>query len=263
MPGVRRVRHTSRMQRRRRGFAAPVLAVVLPLVLGAGCGRYASKDAARTTTTQGDVAVGAGVGAGIDDDATTTVPPTTATTAPPTTARGSGTAGGPGGKGGTTTPPRPANQSVRDDPSGLRMTLVVGGDLTYGATEDIVMQLDVENISKQVVHWDPNVLSHFYISSLESSESWRDSDCRGSGPNDTIRAGASTIAPGEKLTFKAAYPTSSDRSDRDRCRKKPGPFNVFGRIEWCPPGSVTAEGDCAEGSTREVRSAPVEMTITP
>lgn len=215
-----------------------------------GCGRYARDASNGPSTTQADVAVGSGVG--VASTAPTTAPP------PPAT-DGSSSGGAKGAKPtASTAAPPPANPITTTHPSGLRLTLGVDGDLTYAPSEDILFDFFVDNPTTKPIYWDPNELSHFLMRSVNDSSTWRDTDCR-ARPAD-VEAGATAIEPGERLEFTATYPGPKDRSTRETCRKKPGTYDVLGRIEWCSQGP-SADGTCAPGTTRDAQSGTVRLVI--
>src|SRR5437870_3681345 len=57
----------------------------------------------------------------------------------------------------------PPNRTVRDDPSGFRLVLVVAPRQCVSRGDDLQLELDIENISKQPLQYDTNQTQFFSI----------------------------------------------------------------------------------------------------
>ncbi len=206
-----------------------------------------------------DVSVGEGVPVASEDEDSTaptqpgspapgaeaTPGPTAAPAVPPTTARRG-----------------PANQGVRSDPSGWKLTLTVDGQLTYKRSEDILLEVVALNESKQPLQYDPNDLRHFAIVPAGGAKGrrWYDTDCRPK-PADVV-GGAITVEPGEDATFQTTYPGPGFDGSNESCRLEPGDYDVGGLIAWCPPGTVRSDGTCDPNRRDIIVSGAVRITIT-
>jgi hypothetical protein len=232
----------------RRGFAFPHALILLVLLVTSGCGKYASKDASRSTEPPGT----ASVGAGIDE----------AVGATTTTAAGSGRAG-PGTIVVPATPTTlPANVSEVDTPEGFRLTLTVDGDLRYGPGEDITVHVEVLNISPKALQYDPNDLRNFAFRPPGSAKvAWSDGNCRAARVPKAVEARSQVLEPNEQARFVDTYPGPSDAANRDGCRIPGGSYVVYGFVTWCPDGTTDGRGACDPARSRQVASRGVPITI--
>lgn len=179
---------------------------------------------------------------------------TSAPPAPPTTARSA-----------TSQPRSAANQRTRTDTSGFELTITVGGTLRYRADEDITLNLVVKNVSRSTLQYDSNDTQNFVIAPREGGQgpSWRNDDCR-KARDQSFRSPALDLEPGESVTFQSVYPVTrvpGSSEDGRSCRLPPGDYAAFGKIEWCPPGSVGADRSCDATKTRAVSAPGVPITI--
>lgn len=159
-------------------------------------------------------------------------------------------------------PRGPANQGVRSDPSGWKLTLTVDGRLTYKRSDDILLEVVALNEGKQPLQYDPNDLRHFAIVPAGGAKGrkWYDTDCRPK-PAEVV-GGAITVEPGEDATFQATYPGPGVDGSNEACRLEPGDYDVGGLIAWCPPGTVQSDGTCDPNRRDIVVSGAVRITIT-
>ena len=232
-----------------------LVALTLLLATFSACGRFVRSDEAREAPPPENAEVGAGVDV-----------PAGSTTAVPTTAPRPGTPTAPA----ATTPGQPpttalpANQSVFEHRAeGFRLTLTVAGSLRYSSSEDITLDVEVENISDQPLQYDPNDLRNFVLRPPGSDRVvWSDGNCRASHVPAAVRQRARTIGPKEHIRFTDFYPGPPEQANRDDCRVPPGTYIAFGFVTWCPPGSIGSNGMCDPGRTRQMASAGVRITIT-
>ena len=233
-----------------------LVVLTLTLLTLTACGRFARSDQAREPRPPENAEVGAGVD--VPAGSTTAVPVTTVrksqSTAPQPAA--------PSAQAPTTT--LPANQTVFEHRAeGFRLTLTVAGSLRYSRTEDITLDVEVENISKQPLQYDPNDLRNFVLRPPGSDRVvWSDGNCRASHVPAAVRQRARTIGPNEHIKFTDFYPGPPEQANRDDCRVPPGTYVAFGFVTWCPPGSVGENGQCDAARTRQMASAGVRITIT-
>jgi hypothetical protein len=219
------------------------------LVVSAACGKYASSNSARTTAPPGT----ASVGAGLDDAGAGS----TASTAPGPTRRGPGTVVV------TATPTTlPPNVSEVDSPEGFRITLTVGGSLHYRPGDDIKLSVEVLNISKRALQYDPNDLRNFAIRPPNSTTvSWSDGTCRGARVPKAVETRAQTLEPNQQSTFTDLYPGPTDNSAREGCRVPNGSYVVYGFVTWCPDGTTDERGVCDPARSKQVSSRGIRITI--
>lgn len=155
----------------------------------------------------------------------------------------------------------PANVGTRDDASGFRLSLVVGGRLRYSPADDIDLDLDVVNTSDRTLQYDSNAPTYFGLFSSDGTNVWRDSDCHDDNRRDSFTGGPIDLAPGESVRFKATYPSGRSTTDRARCRVGSGSYGFVGAITWCPPGSLQMSGSCDTTKTKLLTSPLVRITI--
>lgn len=167
--------------------------------------------------------------------------------------------------------PTVANRSVRDDPSGFRLTLVVADKLEFGSTEDIRMQLEFENVSDRVLRHDSNQKVTFAMSAADGSSEprWSDVDCDPQAGH-TENTGLLELAPGESGSSIGDYPArpvpgGRGGRDPDSCRLPAGDYLVAGKLDWCPDDAVltAANGQpyCDPDGVVHVVSAPLTIRI--
>lgn len=213
------------------------------------------------------------VGDGVPDLTTTSMialrpQPDSTAAAPP-----SGDAAGPAP---TPAPGRPAqgprNVSVRNDPSGFRLTLTVADAIRFQTESAITLELRYENRSGRILVVDSDPQVSFVIRDKSGADRWRDADCRAqgsTGPDDTPGYG---LAPGEtartvgRYPFEDRFPRQQETFDAQRCKLPAGSYDVFGALEWCaadrPPESGPHPANtCTEGTTRILLSAPVSIEL--
>jgi hypothetical protein len=210
---------------------------VLAIVTAAGCGRFQAASSVRTTTSL--------------EYTGETLPPLVTTTI----------AGRPGGPTAvavaptTTRPPRtrcdPPNTSTIDDPSGFRLILTVAPRQCVKKTDDLTLQLEIQNISKTPLQYDANQDQFFDIipEGDANRATWTDASCRSRESRPVASPGPLTLEPGERqVRAQATYPGSKNRSDREQCRVLDGLHQAYARL-------VAADG-------RIIQSAPVYMTVS-
>ena len=223
-----------------------VAAGVLLVALLSGCGRFqtASSVSGPTTTTAGG-----------------TLPPLAVVTTGPgvyhqTTAERVTTAT-------TRDPCAPPNQSVLDDPSGFRLILTVAPRQCARASDDLTLQLDIQNMSHTALQYDTNQ-SHFFDMipfNNASAPSWSDESCRTRAPSPTV-GGPLTLAPGERVVrAQATYPAAKGGANREDCRNLKGAYDAMANLVWCPPGSVV-NGACDSRRARTITGAPLRVVLS-
>jgi hypothetical protein len=206
----------------------------------------------------GDGTTTASYGRAGGDGSTTSSPDTTSTTvaAVGLPAEGAGVDRAPTGG----TAPPPVNRTVREDPSGLRLTFVVADKLTFGPTEGIVMELTVASSSGERRYLSGDQPGRFAIAvEGAASAAWSEEACR-TQPFEPA-PGPVVVDPGEDVRFVVHYPLDPS------CRIDPGTYLAAGRVELCPTDTliVTSNGQprCDETRTELVVSTPLQIEITP
>ncbi len=168
---------------------------------------------------------------------------------------------------------RVANRTVRDDPSGLRLTLVVADRLTFSTSDFIQLELGFENVSSDALFHDSNQRRVFVIAPAPQASGrfgWSDDSCRSEGTTEPPLTGPLELGPGESGAFQATYParqTTRDAGyDIDQCRLDPGAYHVSGKVDWCPQASLRDTNSsgkfyCDPDEVVEVWATPLRITI--
>jgi hypothetical protein len=224
---------------------------IVAVVMLAGCGRFQRADSGAATTT--------------GPRTVQTLPPLTTIAGTPTTApHTTATAARPTASTARRDPCAPPNQSVTDDPSGFRLILTVAPKQCVRQGEDLTLQLEIQNISKQPLQYDSNQ-THFFDILPEAgngnSSAWSDQHCRGT-TGFPVNGGPLTLNPGEKAVRSShVYPASKDRADREKCRTLGGHNLAYASLTWCPPGSVV-NGMCDPAKSKSIVSSELPVTIS-
>jgi hypothetical protein len=217
--------------------------VILLVLATSACGRYASKNAKKTSE---DSDKNVTVGGDVEPVATTT-----------TVGQVRGAADQ------TETTLLAPNQSTYDSPEGFRLILTVDGSLNYHANDDIKLSVLVWNVSKKDLQFDPNDLRNFaFRTPGQTSPAWTDGNCRGARVPKALETPAQTLHPNEQTTFVDTYPGPTDAANRDQCRVANGSYAVFGFVTWCPAGSTDSQGVCDPSRTKQISSAGVKIRIS-
>lgn len=168
---------------------------------------------------------------------------------------------------------RVANRTVRDDPSGFRLTLVVGDRLTFSTSDFIELELGFENVSSEVLFHDSNQRRVFVIARAPETSAtfgWSDDSCRYEGTTEPPVTGPLELGPGESGAFQATYPARQTARDAgyeiDQCRLDPGAYHVSGKVDWCPQASLRDTNSsgkyyCDPDEVVDVWATPLRITI--
>jgi hypothetical protein len=149
-----------------------------------------------------------------------------------------------------------------DTAEGFRITLTVAGDRRYGLGEDVKLTVEVQNVSKKALQYDPNDLRNFAFRPPGSATvSWSDGTCRGARVPKAVETHSQMLNPGEQSSFTDTYPGPADNPNRDDCRVPAGSYVVYGFVTWCPDGTTDARGVCDPARSRQVSSRGVPITI--
>ena len=227
------------MDRRRvhKAVAVAVLLAVAALSLS-GCGRFARKGA--TVPESEHVSVGADLD--LSDITTTSAPEASPDPAAPASVQ-----------------PAARANPVTITADGFTVTLGVDGGTIHKADQPFSMTLQVENVSGQDRHYDPNQRTYFVMQSVDGDGSWRDSDC---GPGKGSGEQAKLIRAGETVTITARYPGPADRLDNsEACRRLPSTYALVAGFVWCPDDALFG-GICDPSASRTITSGTVALDLT-
>ena len=161
-----------------------------------------------------------------------------------------------------------ANRTIREDPSGWRLTLVVADKTTFTSDEDITLELSFANASSGPLVYNSGQTRFFgiYAAGSEANPEWTTETCQPEygAPKGTFNAGV-TMQPGEGGRFVGTYPAGQSVKQRQSCRLPPGSYLATGYLDWCPPGTTSRPNGggeaCDPNRVQRVAAEPLAITI--
>lgn len=157
--------------------------------------------------------------------------------------------------------PRIANGTVRDDPSGFRLTLAIE-KLVVGRTDDVLLELRFENRSPETKYIFSDQARFFLIADSAQNVRWQNDLYACVDPPQPPLAFGVPLESGDANRFLRRYPAERSNTRRERCRIEPGEYVIYAFLEWCPRATRENRG-CSGDQVEVVQATPMNITVTP